>query len=220
MLNTIFFNKTQYLRNCFWIFFILLNWTGPTHLGLGQTRSDHEQWRHSLLFTLHNSGEQPKRRRRGRGRGRGTRRWWTEGRWKSRRPVTLHCSHARWIVESELIHSPLFTLQNSGECRRQTKEKEKGKGKSNAAVGTMEAVVKGSCSPLMDGGPSFFLCFCSSPSLFLAASCLQNKQSRNVALRKACRNSFYKTDFWTHFMVGAMHENCIMFCNQTRWNHG
>jgi hypothetical protein len=47
----------------------------------------------------------------------------------------------------------------------------------------------------MDDGPSFFLCFYSSPSLFLAASCLQNKQSRNVALRKACRNSFYKTDF-------------------------
>jgi hypothetical protein len=62
-------------------------------------------------------------------------------------------------VESELIHSLLFTLQNSGECRRQTKEKEKGKGKSNAAVGTTEAVVKGSCSPLMDDGPSFFPLF-------------------------------------------------------------
>jgi hypothetical protein len=91
----------------------------------------------------------------------------------------------------------LSTVHIAEQWRMQktTKEKEKGKGKSNAAVGTTEAVVKGSCSPLMDDGPSFFLCFYSSPSLFLAASCLQNKQSRNVALRKACRNSFYKTDF-------------------------
>jgi hypothetical protein len=113
------------------------------------------------------------------------------------------------VEKPEAGHSTLFTLQNSRECRRQTKEKEKGKGKSNVAVGTMEAVVKGSCSPLMDGGPSFFLCFCSSPSLFLAASCLQNKQSRNVALRKhveivSTKLTFERISWWGPCMKIAL----------------
>jgi hypothetical protein len=43
----------------------------------------------------------------------------------------LHCSHVMWTVESELIHSPLFTLQNSEDGKmQQKKKKQKEKGKS------------------------------------------------------------------------------------------
>jgi hypothetical protein len=37
MLNTSFFNKTKYMRKKILDFFILLDRTSPTHLGLGQT---------------------------------------------------------------------------------------------------------------------------------------------------------------------------------------
>jgi len=125
----------------------------------------------------------------------------------------------RTVEKPEAGHSSLFTLQNSGECRRQTKEKEKGK--SSAAVGTTEA--SGERELLStDGRRSFF--FSSVFALlfrsFLWPPVYKNKQNRNIALWKACRNSFYKTEFWTHFMVGAMHENYVLFCNQIRWNHG
>ena len=36
--------------------------------------------------------------------------------------AALHCSHAIWTIESELIDSPLFT-QNSGEARVKEKKK-------------------------------------------------------------------------------------------------
>jgi len=49
----------------------------------------------------------------------------------------LHCSHATWTVKNELIHSLLFTLQNSGDRKMQLetkKEKEKGKSRLPYAV--------------------------------------------------------------------------------------
>jgi hypothetical protein len=42
---------------------------------------------------------------------------------KANSEETLHCSHATWIVESELILSPLFILQ-----RRRRKKEERGEG--------------------------------------------------------------------------------------------
>ena len=128
----------------------------------------------------------------------------------------------RTVEKPEAGHSSLFTLQNNGECRRQTKEKEKGKGKgkSSAAVGTTEA--NGERELLStDGRRSFFFSsvFALLLRSFLWPPVYKNKQSRNIALWKACRNSFYKTEFWPHFMVGAMHENYVLFCSQIRWNH-
>jgi len=45
MLDISFLNKIQYLRN--FLDFILFYWVkpGPINLGLGRTRSGHEQWR-------------------------------------------------------------------------------------------------------------------------------------------------------------------------------
>ena len=89
------------------------------------------------------------------------------------------------MKKPEAGHSSLFTLQNSGECIRQTKEKEKGKrkGKSSAAVGTTEA--SGERELLStDGRRSFF--FSSVFALlfrsFLWPPVYKNKQSRNIAL--------------------------------------
>jgi len=115
---------------------------------------------HSPLFTCDvNSGEQPKRKRRRRGRGGAVRRWWTKGRWKRQRPITLQCSHAMGTLSNELIHYQLFTLQNSGECRRQWMRRRRGSGRAARWRERRRPVVKGSCSPLMDSGPSFFPLF-------------------------------------------------------------
>jgi len=187
MLNTNCFNRTQYPRKKFWI----LNFIGSDRSNafrFGSDRSGHEQWRHSPLFTLQNSGEQPKRRRRGRGRA--ARRWWIEGRWKHRRPVTLHYSHAKWTVES----SP-----NEGEGEGEGEEQrdgdglrdggnvvEKGEGGGDSE-GEGEREGEEQCGGGNGGGQwwkgatlhwwtavlLFLLCFCSSPSLYLAVSCLQ-----------------------------------------------
>ena len=96
---------------------------------------------HSPLFTLQNSEEQPKQKRRGRGRGRVAQRWWTEGRWKSRRLVTLH-------------YSRCITVENAEDRQRRRR-----RGRVARQWERRRLVVKGSYSPLMDDDPSFFPLF-------------------------------------------------------------
>ena len=45
MVNTSFSNKTQYLRFFCGFFYFTGSGSDIKHLGLGRTRSDHEQWR-------------------------------------------------------------------------------------------------------------------------------------------------------------------------------
>jgi uncharacterized membrane protein YGL010W len=67
------------------------------------------------------------------------------------------------------------------------------KGKSSATMGTTEA--SGERELLSTNGRRFFFFFSSVfPLLFLFILRLlvyKNKQSRNITLRKACKNSFY-----------------------------
>ena len=156
------------------------------------------------------------------------------------RPVTFHCSHVTWTMknvedeeegegegeEKELL--AVRTMEAGGELRellfvvlccalflffffgqwkmQKMKEKEKKKEKGKSCGWRWQwwrsVVSWESCS---------LLCFIYA--LLLLASC---QQSRNVALQKACSNSFCKNKFWTHLIL--MHENCVMFYNQTRWN--
>jgi hypothetical protein len=104
MLNTNFFNRTQYLRKKFEFFYFT-----------GSDRSGHEQWRHSPLFTLQNSGEQPKRRRREGEEQRGGDGLGDGGSTEGRSLSTIHMQSEQWRAA-------------------QTKEKEKGRGKSSATV--------------------------------------------------------------------------------------
>jgi hypothetical protein len=72
---------------------------------------------------------------------------------------------------------------------QKTKEKGKGKGKRKNSGWRWRPVVKGSCSPLMDDGPSFFPLFL----LFSFSLSTKIKQMKNVA--KTTRNSFSETEF-------------------------
>jgi len=107
ILNTSFSNKTQYPRNFFGFFYFTRLDPDIGHLGLGRTRSNHEQWRGSPLQKTKEKGK----RRTMVGSGNGGGQWWADG-------AALHCA--------------LFLFFFFEQWRMQkTKEKEKGKGNSS-----------------------------------------------------------------------------------------
>jgi len=135
------------------------------HLGLDQTRSGHEQWR--MQRTKEKENEKGKSRLPCAAVMSG---W----RWKQRRPVvnwgscsslfSCNMNSEEWINSLSTVHfAEHWRMQKTKE-----KEKEKEKGKSRLPCATTMSgwrwkqrrpVVKGSCSPLMDDDPSFFLLF-------------------------------------------------------------
>jgi len=143
-----------------------------------------------FICNVNSGGECRKRRRRRRGKamvgGEND-----GGRWWT----ALHCSLAeQW-----------WRMQKMKE-----KERERGRGKAVAGGGNdrgrwWKGAALHWCTTIL---------LFSSVFALLLLSIYKNKTDENIA--KKSWNSFSEIEFWTHIMVGPMHKNCVLFCNQTR----